>query len=166
MSDLSFLGVPRDHVPSWRSREVSAPCWGWLSGSQRFHPNGYREGFQNAALTDRSIRRSEVQNICQLEMKMVHSEEIKTHRTLHIEFRVTAAVVQFLKYSRGERLTGVMNPRIHFPLYKAKDRGVSLKISNGRKSSCPLAVQSSIDRPPKAIPHLHLGPESDNQMFT
>lgn len=57
-------------------------------------------------------------------MKMIPSEEIKTHRTLHIEFRVTAAVVQFLKYSRGQRLKRIMNPRVHFlhlALYKAQE---------------------------------------------
>lgn len=95
VSDLSFHGVPRNHMPSSRSREVSAPCWGWLSGSQRSCPD--KEELQNAALTNRTIQRSEVKNGCHLEMPMIHSEASKTHRTLHIEFRVAAAVVQFLK---------------------------------------------------------------------
>ena len=57
---------------------------------------------QHVLLTDGSVQKRGVKNICQREMKMIHSEEMKTHRTLHIEFRVTAAVVQFLKYSRDQ----------------------------------------------------------------
>lgn len=79
----------------YKEQRSQCPMLGadFLPGCHRSHPDGWGGRLQNTALTDRSIQRSEVKNTRHLEMKMTHSERIKTHRTLHIEFRATTAVV-------------------------------------------------------------------------